>query len=58
MEKIHWELGDAIDEIIDFWALYEVNGIDDKGNKYIGYIQSCTVNPEINEEYITDIEMI
>ena len=37
-ENIVWTLGDVLSEIDDNTILYEVNGKDEDGNKYIGSV--------------------
>jgi hypothetical protein len=56
--NIDWQLGDIIDRLKGDWAVWEVTGEDQNGNKYSGTIQTFIYQPELNEAEIEDIEIL
>lgn len=54
--SIEWELGEIQERLKGDWATFDVIGMDQHSNEYIGEIQTFISCPEITDVY--DVEKV
>jgi len=56
--KIDWDIIGTIEVIKNDWQLVELEGFDDKGNRYLATCETYISYPCIIEDNIDDIELV